>query len=183
MIESSNSRSPSTDFLSRPAGLLQRSGSCTVTAATLLLACSGIVLADSDGTAIIRTTDTEYTIPIMCREEQNGLDIATEPSRGTREATGRSSGVRLNIRPWRETSDIIVTLGRYVAWLPAQPTAGGKLQLEIDMSPSSIMRDGAPALLTYDMWMDGERPEGLKNVWIQADCNFRDPGAPKTQKL
>ena len=183
MIESSNKRSPSTDFLSRIAGLLQRSASYTVTAVTLLFACSGIVLADSDGTAIIRTSDTEYTIPIMCREEQNGLDIATEPSRVTREATGRSSLIRLNIRPWKETSDMIVTLDRYVAWLPAQPAADGKLQLEIDMSPSSIVRDGAPALLTYDMWMDGERPEGLKNVWIEADCNVRDPEAPKTKKL
>ena len=91
MIESSNSRLPSTDFLSRIAGLLQRSVSYTVTAVTLLFACSGIVRADSDGTAIIRTSETEYTIPIMCREEQNGLDIATEPSRVTRETTGRSS--------------------------------------------------------------------------------------------
>jgi len=183
LIESSNKRSPSTDFLSRIAGLLQRSVSYTVTAVTLLFACSGIVRADSDGTAIIRTSETEYTIPIMCREEQTGLDIATEPSRVTREATGRSSLIRLNIRPWKETSDMIVTLDRYVAWLPAQPAADGKLLLEIDMSPSSIMRDGAPALLTYDMWMDGERPEGLKNVWIQADCNIRDPEAPKTKKL
>lgn len=156
----------------------------SATLATLMITCSGVALADVDGTAIIRTSETEYTIPIICREASKPEQgLSTEAARITREATGRSSLVRLNIRPWKETTDMIVSLDRYVAWFPAQSSVGGKLELTIDMSPTGIIRDGMPASLTYDMWMDGERPEGLKNVWIQADCNFRDPEAPKVQKL
>lgn len=156
----------------------------TVSYTLLLIGFATTVMADSDGTAVIRAGDTEYTIPVNCKDAQKPeMGVFTEPARITREKTGRSSGVRLNIRPWKETTDMIVSLDRYVAWLPLQSSSAGKFELEIDMSPASIMRNNVPAALTYDLWLAGERPEGLKNVWMQVDCNYRDPDAPKSQKL
>jgi len=137
-----------------------------------------------DGTAVVRVNGSEYTIPIECNDAsgpEHGFN--TEPSRLTRQATGRSSGVRLNARPWKDTSNLIVSLDRYVAWVPSKRSSGGVLRMMLDMSPASSVKDGIPVTLTYDMWMDGERPAGLENVSFEANCSHRDPAAPAFRKL
>ena len=128
--------------------------------------------------------DAEYTIPIECNDPARpGLGFNTEPSRITREKTGRSSMVNLRVRPWKDTGDVIVALGAYVAWIKPPPSAGGVMSARLDMSPASMARDNMPVALTYDMWKDGDRPEGVNGVQFKANCGFRDPDAPAYRKL
>lgn len=136
------------------------------------------------GTAVVHVNDSEYIIPIECNDAfapERGF--YTEPSRLTRQATGRTSGVRLNVRTWKDTSNLIVSLDGYVAWAPSQRSSGGVLRMTLDMSPASSLKEGIPVTLTHDMWMEGERPAGLKNVSFEANCSHRDPAAPAFRKL
>ncbi len=136
------------------------------------------------GTAIIHVGEDEYTIPIECDDASRPeLGFSTEPSRITKEATGRTSGVRLGLRQWQETNDVVISLDRYVAWMPRPASAGGVLKMTQDMSPVTIMKDGMPVALTYDMWMDGERPAGITGVSFEAQCSHRDPEAPAYRKV
>ena len=155
------------------------------TGATLLLVCSiGVAQTRHDGSAVVRVADTEHTIPIVCESAaQPELGFSTEPARITREATGRTSGVNLRVRPWQDTGNLIVTLDRYVAWVPTALSADGVLSMRLDMSPSSTMQADGPAMLTYDLWMSGERPPGLVGVQFEANCNVRDPAAPSSRRL
>ena len=159
-----------------------RKSSVVITGAVLVV--SGLVAAERHpGSAVVRVADAEYLIPIECyvaTSPEKGF--STEPSRITKERTGRNSMVRLIVRPWKETEDLTVSLDRYVAWVPAPASAGGILEMTLDMSPASMLKNGMPTALTYDMWMDGERPEGIKNVYFKADCNQRDPEAPAYKK-
>lgn len=151
----------------------------------LLLTGIGVLAQDRfSGTAIVQVGSSEYTIPIECNDASRPeLGLSTEPSRITRQATGRSSGVRLNVRPWKDPTYLVVSLDSYVAWVPVQPSIGGVLTMTLDMSPASVLKDGVPTALTYDMWMDGERPAGLEDVSLKADCSRRDPAAPAFRKL
>lgn len=151
----------------------------------LLLVMASVQAAQqANGTAIIRVDDGEYTIPIVCDETSRPeTGIYTEPQRITRERTGRTSGVRLTIRPWKETSQLVVSLDRYVAWVPASPSGGGTIRMTLAMSPVVSLRDGVPTALTYDDWMAGDRPPGLDNVHIEVDCRMADPAAPAYRKL
>ena len=136
------------------------------------------------GTAVVRVDDTEYTIPIECDDANRPeLGFSTEPSRITREATGRTSPVRLTLRRWQDTDELVVTLDRYVAWVPSPSSSGGAFALTLDMSPSSVVRDGIPVTMTYDQWTSGDRPPGLTAVRIDADCRNRDPDAPASRRL
>lgn len=136
------------------------------------------------GSAIVRVGDTEYVIPIECYDASRPeLGFSTEPSRITRERTGRSNPIRLNVRPWKDTSELIVSLDRYVAWIPMQASSGGVLNLDIDMSPASSVVDGIPVALTYYRWKTGERAPGLNGVVIIATCGTRDPEAPTSRKM
>ena len=136
------------------------------------------------GTAIVRAGGSEYTIPIECNDvSRPELGFSTEPSRITREATGRTSGVRLIVRKWKESSDLVISLDRYVAWVPSQPSTAGVLEMTLDMSPASSLNNGMPTALTYDMWMDGERPAGITGVYFEARCGYRNPAAPAFRKL
>lgn len=138
----------------------------------------------SAGTAIIHVGQDEYTIPIECDDATRPeLGFSTEPSRITKQATGRTSGVRLGLRQWQETDYVVISLDRYVAWMPRPASAGGVLRLTLDMSPVTILRDGSPVALTYDMWMDGERPAGIEGVSFEAQCSNRDPEAPAYRKV
>lgn len=138
----------------------------------------------ANGTAIIRIDHQEHTIPIVCDDPLHPESgVYTEPQRITRERTGRASGVRLNIRPWKDTSQLVVSFGRYVAWVPAPSSGDGTIELTLAMSPASSLRDGVPAALTYDQWMAGDRPAGLDNVHIVADCRRLNPDAPAYRKL
>lgn len=141
--------------------------------------------ADSaNGTAVVRVADSEYTIPIICDDAAHPeVGLLTEPGRITRERTGRSSGVRLTIRRWKETDQVIVNLDRYVAWIPRPETGAGILQLSIAMSAASTVKDGMPTALTYEDWVAGDRPEGLDEVSIEADCRKLDADAPSFRKL
>ncbi len=137
-----------------------------------------------EGTAIVRVDAHEYTIPIECTDARKPmLGVYTEPKRVTRERVGRASGVRLTVRPWRDTGDMIVTLDRYVGWALLPPGSGGVLNITLDMSPVSRTVDGKPQTLTYEQWKAGERSIGLDNVYIRADCRSRDPDAPAYRKL
>ena len=136
------------------------------------------------GSAVVTVSGNEYTIPIECEDPSRPeLGFFTEASRITREATGRSSLVSLRLRVWKDTSDLVISLDRYVAWVPSPTSSGGTLKMMLDMSPASSLKEGIPTALTYDMWMDGERPEGLKNVRFEANCTSRDPDAPSFRKL
>ena len=155
-----------------------------IASAVLLVASLSFAKERHAGTAIIRVDGNEYTIPIECNDAARPeLGFSTEPSRITREKTGRTSGVRLNVRKWKETSDLVISLGRHVAWVPSQPSTGGVLKMTLDMSPASSMRDGVPTALTYDMWMDGDRPAGIAGVSLEAQCSSRDPAAPSFKKI
>ena len=135
------------------------------------------------GTAIVRVDNSEYTIPIECNDASKPeLGFSTEPARITHEATGRTSGVRLTLRPWKETTKLVISLDRYLAWVPSEPSIGGILKMTLDMSPSSTLKDGIPVTLTYDLWEEGERPQGLKDVNFEANCSHRDPDAPAFKK-
>ena len=155
-----------------------------IVAGAMLIATGLLAAERHPGSAIVRVADGEYLIPIECYEAARPeKGFSTEPARITKEATGRNSLIRLIVRPWKETNDVVISLDRYVAWAPAPASAGGILEMTLDMSPASILKDGMPTALTYDMWMEGERPEGIKNVYFKADCNARDPEAPAYQKL
>lgn len=152
--------------------------------ALLALAAGAHAVESANGTATIRVDAQEHTIPIVCDDPaapESGL--YTEPQRVTRERTGRASGVRLTIRPWKDTTDLIVNLDRYVAWIPRPATADGMVELMLSMSPTTSLRDGMPVLLTYDDWVAGDRPEGLANVRIEANCGYLDPDAPSFRKV
>ncbi len=56
------------------------------------------------------------------------------------------------------------------------------LSLAISMSPASVIRDGIPVTLTYDMWSNGDQPEGI-DIEIEANCQSRDPEAPTSRRL
>ena len=132
------------------------------------------------GTAVVVVDDKEeYTITIECEDAARPeAGFSTEPSRVVREATGRNNFARLTVRPWRDTGELVVTLDRYAAWIPAPTSADGRFSMVLDMSPSSSIRDGIPVTMTYEQWASGDRPAGLENVRIAADCTRRDPEAP-----
>ncbi|MEZ4700967.1 MAG: hypothetical protein R2834_11595 [Rhodothermales bacterium] len=137
-----------------------------------------------EGTAVVRVAEAEYTVPIECDDAARPeLGFSTEPSRITRERTGRTSGVNLRVRSSGEPDESIVSLDRYVAWLPRPASQAGVLTMTIDLSPMTVMQDGQPVLLTRDMWMEGNRPEGLNGVELEARCNGRDPEAPAYRKI
>ncbi len=139
--------------------------------------------ARTPGSAIVRVADAEYTIPIECNQAaapQAGF--STEPARITRERTRRSSGVRLTFRPWKETEYFVVSLDRYVAWVPRAVSSTGILEMTLNLSPASSIVNGIPQALTFDRWMAGERAEGLRNVTFIANCRERDPNAPSFRK-
>lgn len=150
----------------------------------ILFAGDAHAVEPANGTAIISVDDQEYTIPVVCDDPSNPASgVYTEPQRVTRERTGRASGVRLTIRPWKETTDTIVNLDRYVAWIPLPSSGAGVLELTLAMSPASSLQDGVPDALTYDEWMAGDRPEGIDGVRIEVNCQFLDPDAPAFRKL
>lgn len=152
----------------------------------VLLSCgAGAQAAESaNGTATIRVDDNEYTIPIVCSDTTSSeVDLYTEPQRITRERTGRASSVRLTIRPWKETTDLIVNLDRYVAWITQKSIADGIFEISLSMSPTTYLRDGIPVALTYDEWLSGNRPEGVDDVRIVTNCGYLDPDALSFRKI
>ncbi|MDH3620917.1 MAG: hypothetical protein OER91_08505 [Gammaproteobacteria bacterium] len=153
--------------------------------AALLVAGNVVFAKDRHaGTAIIRVSDGEYTIPIECDDASRPeLGFSTEPSRITKENTGRTSLVSLRLRKWKDTDHLVVSLDRYVAWVPTPRSVGGTLNMTLDMSPASMVRDNQPVALTYDMWMDGDRPAGINGVSFEAQCSYRDPAAPAYRKM
>lgn len=152
----------------------------------MLLLCVELDASAQDrtpGTATVRVDQTEYAIPIECDDPSRPeRGFSTEPARVTREATGRTSPIRLTVRRWQDTDELIVTLDRYVAWVAAPSSTGGVLTMELDMSPASFPRDGLPVTMTYDLWTDGDRPRGLEGVRFEANCAFRDPAAPSSRR-
>jgi len=150
----------------------------------LLIAMLAIAQQRYAGSAAVRVGGSEFTIPIECNDASRPeLGFSTEPSRITRETTGRTSGVRLIVRPWKDTTYLVISLDRYVAWVPSQSSSGGILKMTLDMSPASSLVDGVPQALTYNRWMAGDRPSGLENVEFDANCNSRDKAAPAFRKI
>lgn len=137
------------------------------------------------GSAVVTIDDAEYLIRIECRVRgRPEAGLSTEPNRITREATGgRYNMLSLHLRPWQDTGDVLVSVDRYVAWIPSPTSEGGVLSLELAMSPASVVRQGVPVAVTYDMWKGGDRPAGLDGVRIVANCNARDPEAPAFRRI
>ena len=163
-----------------------RNSSYRYVATAVLLAGSAFAYEDarSPGTAVVVVEDREYTLPIECNDPADaGKGFSTEPSRITRERTGRSSAVRINVRPWKETDELVVSLDRYVAWVPKSVFKGSPVDARIDMSPASVVRNNMPVTMTYDIWTSGDRPEGLTGVQVRVDCAVRDPEAPSSRSL
>ena len=137
-----------------------------------------------EGSAIVRVEDSEYVVPIECDDATRPeKGFSTEPSRITRERTGRTSMINIRLRPSGEEAESIVTLDRYVAWITQPASTGGTLSLDLDLSPMGLLREGEQVLLTRDMWMNGDRPEGIKGVYVEAQCSSRDPDAPSYKKI
>ena len=155
------------------------------TLAGLLLVASAVLAQERvAGTATVQVEANLYTIPIECDDAgRPELGFSTEPSRITRERTGRTSGVRLVLRTWKETDMVVISLDRYVAWMPRPSSDAGVLEMTLDMSPISSTANGMPKLLSFDDWQAGNRPEGLSNVQVRADCTFRDSSAPSFKKV
>lgn len=131
------------------------------------------------GTAVVVVEDKEYTITIECEDAlRPEAGFSTEPGRVVREQTGRNNPARLTVRQWQDSGDLVVTLDRYVAWVPAPSSVDGVMSMTIDMSPSSSLKDGIPVTMTHDQWVSGDRPAGVSGVRIVADCKRRDPDAP-----
>ncbi|MBK9168743.1 MAG: hypothetical protein IPM24_14910 [Bryobacterales bacterium] len=137
------------------------------------------------GSAVVSVEDREYLIRIECRERgRPEAGFSTELNRVTRADTGgRSNMASLNLRRWQDSPDVVVSLDRYVAWLPVPTSNAGVLTLELAMSPASVVRNGAPTAVTYDMWKAGDRPPGHDRVRIVANCRVRDPAAPAFRKV
>lgn len=141
----------------------------------------------SEGSAVVRVTDGEYKITILCDDAlRPELGFTTEANRITRQATGRRNMVNLRVRPWKDTNDISVTLEggtAWAAWMAKPSSAGGVLSMEVVLRPVSFIRDNMPALVTYEMWQAGDIPEGERQVAFEANCGVRDPEAPSYRKL
>lgn len=136
------------------------------------------------GSAVVVVDDNEFLIRLECRVQgRPEAGFITEASRITRAETGRTNMVNLRLRPWQDTDDVVVSLEGWVAWMPRPTSVGGVLELEIDLASASTMREGTPVLTTYDMWQNGDRPEGRDGVWFEANCSERNPDAPAYRKL
>ena len=153
-------------------------------AAATLLSLTAHPNERAPGSAVVRVDNLEYLVPIECKDAaQPWLGFATEPARVTRKRTGRTSMARLNLRPWRDTGQVIVSLNRYVAWTTVSPSLVGQtFSVVVDMSPASTARNGFPEPMTYDRWQEGDRPAGVTNVRIEANCMQRDEAAPAFKK-
>ena len=158
--------------LALPAGLSAQRG-------------GGTPNARHPGSAVITVGENEYTIRIECRVPGQPEDgFTTEPNRITREETGgHYNMVALRLRPWQDTGDVVVSLEHWVQWMPTPSSSGGVLSLDIEMVPSGFQRNGMPELLTYDMWKAGDVPGERTRIRFHANCNTRDPEAPKHRKL
>lgn len=136
------------------------------------------------GSAVVRVADGEYLLPIECDDAgRPELGFSTEPSRITKKRTGRTSLISLRLRSSGQPDETIVSLDRYVAWIPQPTSSGGVLSLTLDLSPASMVRENRPVALTRDMWMSGDRPEGLAGAHFEARCDGRDPNAPSYRKI
>ncbi len=132
----------------------------------------------------MRVEDSEYTIRIECDDASRPeLGFTTEPNRLTREATGRSNMVRLRLRLWQQTGDVMVTLDRYVAWMLQPTSVGGAPSGRTGRRNATTMRNNQPTPTTYEMWTSGDRPEGLDSVEFEARCGVRDLEAPSYRRL
>lgn len=138
----------------------------------------------SNGVATVRVAETEYTIPVLCDDAQRPeMGFSTEPSRVTRERTGQSSGVNLRLRTWEDTDFVVVSLDRYVTWMPRPASVAGVLSVQTSMSPVTVTRDAAPVAYTYDMWSSGDRPVGLETMSFEARCGLPQPAAPSVRNI
>lgn len=136
-----------------------------------------------EGTAIVTVDEAEYTLPILCYESAVEAGFMTEANRLTRERTGRSNMVRVGVRTHQDYDELVVTLDKYAAWVPRENPGASSVTWTLDMSPTGFLRGTTMVALTRDMWVAGDRPEGLKGARIQARCDYRDPEAPKFRKI
>jgi len=164
----------------------------TIIALAILISTPPVLIADdaprpklTDGSAMVRVEEAEYKILIRCDDASRPeMGFSTEANRITRAANGgRYNMVNLRLRSWKDTGDVVISLNGYIAWIPQPASAGGTLSLQLDMSPTKVVRDGTPVLLTYDMWTSGDRPPGRKGVEIEAQCGERDPEAPSYRRI
>lgn len=163
---------------------------CTAALLILLLASwagaaqSGTRKKLAEGSAVVRTEGSEYTITILCDDAQRPeLGFTTEANRVTRAATGRSNMVNLRLRPWKDTGDVVVNLEGWTAWIPQPSSAAGVLSLDLVLRPNGTVKDNMPILLTYEMWKRGEIAEGERAVAFEATCSSRNPEAPSYRKV
>jgi hypothetical protein len=138
----------------------------------------------SDGVAVARVADREYTIPVLCDDAARPeMGFSTEPSRVTRERTGRASSVNLRLRTWEDTDLVVVSFDRYVTWMPRPSSIAGALTVETDMQPMTVTREGMPVAYTYDMWNSGDRPAELAGLTFEVRCGLPQPVAPSVRNV
>ena len=139
-----------------------------------------------DGSAVVRQKDgdNEALIRILCDEASlPEAGFTTEANRVTRAETGRSNMVSLRLRPWQDTDDVLITSNWGVAWIPRPISTGGVLTMEVEVRPPTVMRDGSPVGVTYDMWKAGDVPDERRVIEFQANCSGPDPDAPAFRTL
>lgn len=138
-----------------------------------------------DGSAIVVNGLDEYKIRILCDDRlRPELGFSTESNRITRAETGgRSNGVNLRLRSWKETNDVVVSLdGLGQAWMPRPTSVNGVLTVEVALRPMTFVKNGMPTLVTYEMWQAGDLPPDEHTVSFEANCAQRDPAAPSYLK-
>ena len=139
------------------------------------------------GSALVRRQggDSEALIRILCDEAgRPEAGFTTEANRVTRAETGgKYNRTSLRLRPWKDTDDVLITTDWGIAWVPRPASAGGVLDMDVEVRPNQVQRDGRPVLVTYDMWKAGDVPGDRTVVEFEADCVTRDPAAPSWRRL
>ena len=132
------------------------------------------------GTAVARVGDHDYTVIIECDQSVPELGFRTQPNRLTREAIGKSNPINIRLRRWEETDSLVLSVDKYVAWIPRPTSTAGLLEVTVEMSPNSEVRGGTPTLMTHDRWVAGERFEGGRSIRLRATCSAPAGAAPGT---
>ncbi len=165
---------------------MPRTAKIACAALALIMAAAGppTVLAQGGvGKAVVLTDDGEYTVLIECDQDRPEHGFRTRPNRVTREATGQNNPINVRLRDWQDTDTVVLSVDRYVAWLPRPTSSGPLLELELEMSPNGDQQGGMPVVMTHERWTAGERFPGTRTVRLRVTCGGGEGTVPGFRKL
>ena len=138
--------------------------------------------ARTPGTAVLTVGSDVYSLVIECDDAaQPEAGFSTLPSRLMRERHGRTNGANVRLRAWDER-EVVVSVDRFVAWLPTPSAQGDTLRLQLAMSRNSELRDKRPVLMTHERWQAGERFGAPQSVSLKAWCGSVADDAPSYRR-